>query len=1185
MSEWLYYPRPTSLIALGSGHGVVESSAGTGKTFLLEHLFVDLILTRGLPVEAILVVTFTEKATAELVLRVRKLLERLADLRPDDPKAIAGARGPADDCWVIDDQARARLHQALLAFDRASIFTIHGFCQRVLREHAFVQGRLFDEELVGEGDIFAAAFHEVLRTKVATSKSLAAGIEGWLASGESMARLEQIVCECNQAGATTVRPLFDERRLAVALGKWQPVASVDEVLKQRMKDAGLRGNSPAAVLGRLARVSDIVVACQGDSMRCLAAMQRFPEDLIWILGRLEKARPDPSLQRLAEAVRQLQQGVVPLAAVLTQMLLPWVQQRADERKRAAGLFDFADMLKLVARALADPGPAGLALLSTLRQRYRHALIDEFQDTDEVQWSIFRRIFVDANDGHALTVIGDPKQAIYGFRGADVQTYLEASEVLRAAGGNGFVLDRNFRSTARIIEASNLIFDQGAGFFRRESGIGYEQPALCGRPELALVDGAGGAAAPVVVFGLRTQQSSLHAAHARAAIQAAIVGELGGLLDPASSLRLLGDGDAKLRARDIFILTFTNGESQDMGRALAGAGIPFAYYKLGDLFSSPEAADVLALLRAVACPEDRNLRSLALLTGFFGLDLVDVAAGADWGSGEGPAQLLLHFAAVARLGNIPALFASIIDDSGIVRREVFADGSERALTNTLHVLEILQAEWMRTRASLLELADTLDAFIRGTRRPPGNDSDLQRLETDKDAVQILTVHKAKGLEAGVVFLYGGTGEKRGKTIHTFREHGRRVVHIGPLGAVEKQRVAEENEDENSRLLYVAMTRARYRLYLPHYPTQLRSLSGRYARVNRRLDEILGHERCHPLFDVIPVDDSPQADSQHAWPATKAGAAFDLGPIGLTAELLADVVAPAEIAAIKKRRRGFLVTSYTAIKRAHGGFVPVEDHTDFPLAVASEPAGDPAVVAPAADDLPGGPETGVFLHEMLERVSLSELERAPSFADWLSQPSVAELVERLRRRHGRPERHGSLAACLVYNAYTTPVRLGRAVVARLASVKQARREMEFLFPMPEQAHPLLSRPAGGSDPVPWRVERGLVKGFVDLMFEHEGKVFVCDWKSDRLPSWDAETVARHCAQNYDIQTRVYTMAVLRLCRITTRDDCERRFGGVLFLFLRARRANDDSAGILFRKPEWKEILSWEEAMLGQDFWGMT
>lgn len=1187
MSWQLCYPRPRSLIALGSGHGVVESSAGTGKTFLLEHLFIDLVLAHGVPVDAILVVTFTEKATAELVLRVRKLLTRLVGLRPNDPNVVEAARLPADDCWVIDDQARARLREALLGFDRANIFTIHGFCQRILREHAFVQGRLFDEKLVSEKDTFAAAFHDVLRTKVAANIGLGPAVQGWLASGKSMARLKSILCECNQVGATLVHPAFDERRLASALGGWQPVARTDEVLKQRLNSAGIRGNSATGILNRLARLSDLVVACGGDKMRFLASVVNFPkepgmkEGLAFVLDRLPQA-PDlqaTELKDLAQTVRALHESVVPLAAVLTQILLPWVQQRAVERKRAAGLFDFADMLKLVASALGDPGPAGLSLLSTLRCRYRHALIDEFQDTDEIQWSIFRRIFVDANDGHALTVIGDPKQAIYGFRGADVRTYLEASRVLREAGGNSLILDRNFRSTAPMIEATNLIFDERASFFRRGSGITYEQPLRCGRADLALVDGAGAAVAPVVVLAVATQAPSLRAARARAAIQTAIVDELRVLLDPGNPLRLLGNSDPKLRAREIFILTFTNTESQDMGRALAEAGIPFAFYKLGNLFTSPEAADVLALLRAVACPEDHNLRCLALMTAFFGLDLVDVSTRADLGPGDGPGRLIAHFAALAKMGDIPALFAAIIDDSGIVRREVFAQGSERGLTNTLHVLEILQAEWTRTHVSVPELADTLDAFIRGTRQPAGQDSDLQRLETDKGAVQILTVHKAKGLEADVVFLYGGTGEKRGREIHAFHDHGRRVVQVGPLGPAEKQSVAEENEDESSRLLYVAITRARYRLYLPHYPPEFKRLSGRTSQVNRRLDEILGqrHERSHPLFDVKSVDASLQS-----LPASKVAVAPALYPVAPSSELFADVAVPSDIATIRSRRGGFVVTSYTAIKRAHGGFVPVEDHTELP--VAGEPIGDPTVgQSVVGDDLPGGPETGVFLHEMLEGVSLPDLATATSFTDWMAQPSVAYLIEKLRRRHGRPEHHGPLAARLVFDAYTTPIRLDHTAIARLASVQQAQREMEFLFPMPEPAHPLLARSAKGNDPVPWRVERGVVKGFLDFIFEHEGKIFVCDWKSDHLPSWDSDTMTRHCAQNYDIQARIYTTAVLRLCGITTRADCERRFGGLLFLFLRGRRPNDDRAGIYFRKPEWGEILSWEAAMLGRDFWG--
>jgi len=185
------------------------------------------------------------------------------------------------------------------------------------------------------------------------------------------------------------------------------------------------------------------------------------------------------------------------------------------------------------------------------------------------------------------------------------------------------------------------------------------------------------------------------------------------------------------------------------------------------------------LRAIAAPEDRSLRTQALLTGFFDLDVLGAAACADLGQTAQPVRLLHHFAALAAEGNIPALFASLVDDSGIVRREVFAHTGERTLTNVMHVFEVMQAEWARTHASLPELSELLGAFINGTRTPPGQEGDLQRLETDRDAVQILTVHKAKGLEANVVFLYGGTGEKSSSSVRVFHEDGHRVLHVGRL----------------------------------------------------------------------------------------------------------------------------------------------------------------------------------------------------------------------------------------------------------------------------------------------------------------------------------------------------------------------------------------------------------------------
>jgi exodeoxyribonuclease V beta subunit len=1168
MSQPLRYPRPQELARLGRGHSVVESSAGTGKTFLLEHLFVDLILTHGLACEEILVVTFTEKATAELVLRLRALIARLAGLRADDGKAIEAASAPDGASWLIDDEAKKLLGEALLAFDRASIFTIHGFCRRVLREHAFVQGRFFDEELIGEEAAFTDAFHEVLRAQAASGSSLSLPIAFWLASGKSVERLEKLLRACDREKTTPMRVHFDETRLTAALAAWQPVAAEDEALKRRLKAAKVHPRSIPAVLNRLARVSEMVAACQGDSVRFLAAMQTFPAapgmqgGLGYVLEKLPAA--DASLAKLVRAVRDLDEAAIPLEAFLAERLSPLVSEHAARRKRKAGLFDFSDMLNLVARALADPGAAGSALVEALRGRYRHALIDEFQDTDDVQWSIFQRIFVEAGASHALTVIGDPKQAIYGFRGADVQAYLGARKVLQAAGGSRLVLDRNFRSSRGIVEATNLIFDQGANFFRRESGITYDEPVRCGRTDLCLLGDDHDEAAPVVVFGLDSGGGPLRSPRVRATVQAAIVDELLVLLDPESPLRLHSQGgDRKLKARDVFILTFTNAESRAIGRALGAAAIPHAFYKLGNLFESPEAVEVLAILRAVVESEDRNRRAQALLTGFFDLDVTGAAACLDLGLSAQPVQLLLHFANLAQEGNIPALFASLVDDSGIVRREVFAQASERSLTNITHVLEILQAEWARSHASLPALVDLLDAFVRGTQKPPSREGDLQRLETDKDAVQILTVHKAKGLEADVVFIYGGTGEATGKqSVRVLHEDGRRVLHAGPLDDASKRLVELETRDERSRLLYVALTRARYRLYLPHYPPEFTTLKGPYVQANQRLDSILG-ERRQPHFSVRTclADRGPARTAEAAGPPNQAG---------LLPTALVPAREPDDVAAIKAGRSGFVVTSYSAVKHARGGFI----------ASASEPRMAREVLGQAegSEVLPGGADTGIFLHDVLASVALADLADGPNLEDWQALPATARLLEKLGRSHARPASHLPLAARLVHRAYTTPVRLGASVMAGLATAKTALREVEFLFPIPEHAHPLLSQPQAGA----WKVERGVVKGFVDLLFEHDGRVFVCDWKSDDLPRFDKETLARHCGENYDVQARIYTIATLRLCGITTAAAYARRFGGVLFSFLRGLGGQ---GGIHFFTPAWEDILAWETDMLGQHFWGIA
>jgi exodeoxyribonuclease V beta subunit len=584
------YRKPSALVdralGLGARHAVVEASAGTGKTYLLEHLVVDLLLTREVPLPQILVVTFTEKATAELVDRIRRKLEELAALTGDHPNA-AGA--PDEDCWRIDDRARRRLRDALFAFDRAAISTIHAFCQRLLREHAFLNRRLFDEQAVDEEQAFESAFAEVLRRDLSEGSPARRLLGLWLAGGNDLGKVRRAVLNAHRklAGSTgdpaqALRPALDE--LGVLAAAAAVIARPPELVKAALKAEKVHGTTANTVERRLntllAKLTGPVAA--RDLIAIAAGVKNAEASTDKFFDKLEDYFDDnprsATLQSLRGPIDTLIGATDPLG-LLVAHLLPAVARRLESSKRESGLFDFQDMLTLVARSLEGEGEGARALLATLRARYRHALIDEFQDTDEVQWDIFRRIFFDSGDGHVLTVIGDPKQAIYGFRGADVFTYLNASRAITAAGGASLPLTENFRSTRPLIDAYNAILDQHAPFFRAETGIRYDHPVTCGRPELALVDGGGRPAPGVVVLDLESDKQKLLTFEVKRALLDRMAREIQGLVTGGQPLAFGPAGaGAPIRPGDIYVLTRTTRESREVGDVLRAARVPFAYFK-------------------------------------------------------------------------------------------------------------------------------------------------------------------------------------------------------------------------------------------------------------------------------------------------------------------------------------------------------------------------------------------------------------------------------------------------------------------------------------------------------------------------------------------------------------------------------------------------------------------------------
>ncbi len=408
---------------------------------------------------------------------------------------------------------------------------------------------MFDEQAVDERGAFHTAFVESLRNDFAVQPELLPYLRAWLAAGHSAADLEGALGACARELARifpprpeALQPDFDEAALAAAIAAWPLQTAGDPTLAARLKQAGIKGSTAKAVLTRVALLRDLVADARSTGNMAIFLAQLQDKESAWkdrgfayLLDRLAKVSADPKLAELNWATAAIRDTRVPLFAAVAHKFLPLVHARLQERKRAAGLYDFQDMLTLVAERLSGEGASAQLLLSTLRRRYKYALIDEFQDTDEVQWSIFRRLFFESRESHVLTVIADPKQAIYRFRGADVHTYLRARAEILQAGGVLVKLAQNFRSTAAVIDGYNAVFDQAAGFFRAGAGIDYDRPVTCGRADRRLVGADDQPKPGVVVFDVQAGEGKVAALDTRRALQTQMVDEIRGLLSRNGAL--------------------------------------------------------------------------------------------------------------------------------------------------------------------------------------------------------------------------------------------------------------------------------------------------------------------------------------------------------------------------------------------------------------------------------------------------------------------------------------------------------------------------------------------------------------------------------------------------------------------------------------------------------------------------
>ncbi|HLH77174.1 MAG TPA: UvrD-helicase domain-containing protein [Candidatus Binataceae bacterium] len=1063
MKTSYFPPAPLRELALDR-HAVIEASAGTGKTYTMAHLAIALILA-GTPVEEILAVTFTNRATAELRGRIRGLLEQL--YRGGSPFAAS-----PEDCPVaLDEIAARRLRLALFNFDRAPVMTIHAFCQRVLSDFSLECDVGLNWE-VGDGRL---AFHRALRTAMRTE----------LGAGRARALMENWLALPGQPGQTRVDKL---------------------------------------------------------------------ENLLFAAYRLRYSnQPGPAAGAAASLEREM-----------VEALLPAVMVRLEADKRRLGQIDYEDLLRQLWKGL--EGPGGARLTEALRKRYRYALVDEFQDTDDLQWSILQRIFVNSRTGNVLMVVGDPKQAIYAFRGADVHTYLRARPLILGQ-DQPLKLTTNYRSTPDLVAAFNLIFDAQAKPPLLSGAIGYE-PAQAALPPIVLVEEGKAAPAPVIVMQVVGERVPV--SQARAALGRAIATTLRESIQ-AGRLQLVERNQTQPRAirlADVFILTRTWKEADEVAGHLREAGVPYVFYKQDKLFETDEARALLDVLRAIQAPEQRSRRLRAWGSPFFGLEFDHLAALGEVPPGDPLYQRLYDWRALAQREQWAELFVSLTHRSGLVGRALFEPDSARVLSNYRQLSEILLNAVLRERLSLPELVGRLADYVCGRAVPPGENADAQRVANDSDAVQIMTVHMSKGLEAAAVFLFGGLSANRSAPeIVTYHENDERRVAIRqelPKGA---RPWAEEEEQEERRMLYVALTRARARLYLPLLPgkTLKQGVTGFYKPLNQRLEDIVtsvysGRDQPHESRRLLAVE---RISADNGWTAEDSAQR--------QARMVATWIPPPQLLYASD---GPPPAYYEHLRRAHGGLamrsysqmagmqvkawnnVEVED-----LKLATS--------APDDDSLMGGRMVGIMLHEILQRADFALVRESASAGAWLAHTAVRSLFEDAMERWGvRDPRWLEQGAEMVFHALATRLELPGARMLPPLCELRARREMEFVFPIPEPEHALLGNPHGSG----WRVERGYFKGFVDLIFEHEGQVYFADWKSDHLASYEPAALAAHVNRHYSLQAMIYTVGVLRWLGVREKRTYEQRFGGLLYLFLRAR-SYDQGQGLFFYRPSWNEVCAYE------------
>lgn len=1182
------------------GSNLIEASAGTGKTYTIAALYIRFILAHipsrlssAVPREKallppdILVVTFTKAATAELKDRIRERLVKAAAWFRDTDQAthadgfftqLREQFEPAQ--WP---QCAYALQMASEWMDEASVKTIHSWCQSLLKEHAFSSGSLFNQELTTElqrlrddaaRDYWREFIYPLQEADFLAVSAVAAEPLGLLKACFALWPLQpkqlpapiDISALREQANAEYHAKILTEHR------RWPALLEhlynfVDEAEQQGWL-LNKRKVAPKPTAKAFKAIAEWLELEPGEA---IAQLPTVTSTLIHNYSRAGFAElvsvPTQhlpfldQLQTLADLSKQGPSIREPLLKHAAQ----WMQNRYYQALHQNALMSFDDIIEQCRVAL--EGPQGALLAEQVRQQFPIAMVDEFQDTDPDQYAIFNAVYTldTPRTNNAVYLIGDPKQAIYAFRGADIFTYLMAR---RDTQGSHFTLARNFRSTTQMVAASNAIFSwaeqtrsKKAFLFadQHENQVPFVEVQAQGQSSSLVIDGEPTDTAltlwlshnedtpqkPINVGDYNQQQAHACGSEIVRLLQGANAGLTG---------IQLSDGQFRpLQRADIAVLVNSGREGALVQQALRERGVASVYLSdRNSVFESAVAEDILRILLACAHPEQRQLVTNALYSAIFALPINELAAlQHDDHAWDARVEQFYGYAQLWQSQGVLALLQRIVHDFQIASRLVQELGGERNMTDLLHIAELLQQA-----ASKLDGEHALIRYLRDKIYQPGEDSSDEqtvRLESDSELVQIVTVHKSKGLEYPLVFLPFSSISRpvrNNRAIYSYHDAQGQRQHSSQATPEVLERVNEERLGEEIRRLYVALTRAKYATWAS-VATVKEWQQGAFAYL------------CQA--EAVPEQEYPE----HVRKAWQHAATINITALPTTTNDVWQAPVSTETQPqvcqmpAEHQFTPWWIASYSSLQ--YGALREPESASEAQLIEEEESTEGPINDEPRATEarihhFPRGAGPGTFLHNLLE--DAAEI----GFADVALDPQqLSELIAK-RCRHGTWQQHSETLQAWLASYLRTPLYLPDGSTFCLQELQNYQSEPEFWFHLNGVSTTAIDNliaqhilPAYARPRLQTNYLQGMLKGFIDLVFEHEGRFYVADYKSNFLADNDqgysqAAMRDKILSSRYDVQYAIYSLALHRLLqvRLGAAYQPEVHFGGVVYLFLRGHAA---------------------------------